>query len=48
MLVYFALQFATRRMHGLEITRWDLCRPDGTSLVSLGLLSTGVLTTAER
>jgi hypothetical protein len=32
---YFALQFATRRMHGLEITRWNLCRPDETSLISL-------------
>jgi len=35
MLAYFALQFATRRMHGLEITQWKLCRPDGTGLVSL-------------
>src|SRR5215469_2510627 len=38
MLAYFALQFATRRMHGLEITRWNLCRPDGTSLVSMSLM----------
>ena len=35
MLAHFALQFATRRMHGLEITHWKLCRPDRTSLVSL-------------
>src|SRR5215471_21439144 len=44
MLAHFALQFATRRMHGLEIARWNLCRTDGTSLVNLMSASTGVLT----
>src|SRR5215831_15373555 len=27
MLACFALQFATRRMHGLEITQWKLMSP---------------------
>src|SRR5215813_9011875 len=48
MLAHFALQFATRRMHELEITCWNLRRPDGTSLVSLMSASHGSADRAVR